>query len=49
LDNIDTTAAWRVDTERQTMDSIPNWLVVDPKEVVIAGEGEPEVEKEDQQ
>lgn len=49
LDNIDTTAAWRVETERLTMDSIPDWLDVDPKEIAIAGEGEPEVEKEDQQ
>lgn len=49
LDNIDTTAAWRVETELLTMDSIPDWLDVDPKEVAIAGEGEPEVEKEDQQ
>eukprot|EP00253_Pinus_taeda_P007356 PITA_07356 len=53
LVNIDTIAAWRVETERPTMDSIADWLDVDPKELVaekvaIAREGEPEVEEEEQ-
>ena len=53
LDNIDTTAAWRVEIERPTMDSILDWLDVDlealvAEEVAIAGEGEPEVEEEEQ-
>lgn len=47
------TAAWRVDTERPAMDSIPDWLDVDlealaPEEVAVAGEEEPEVEEEEQ-
>ena len=52
LDNIDTTAAWRVETERPTMDLILDWLDVDPEalaaeKVVVAREREPEVEEED--
>eukprot|EP00253_Pinus_taeda_P027256 PITA_27256 len=51
LDNIDTTVAWRVETERSTMDSILDWLDVDlealaTKEVAFVGEGEPEVEED---
>eukprot|EP00253_Pinus_taeda_P027557 PITA_27557 len=48
LDNIDTTAAWRVEAERSIMDSIPDWLGVDLEDVAVAGEGEPEVEEEEQ-
>ena len=45
LDNIDTTTAWRVETERSAMESIPDWLDVDPEaltaeEVAVAGEEE---------
>ena len=43
MDNIDTTAAWRVETKRPAMDSISNWLEVDlealeAEEVAAAGE-----------
>eukprot|EP00253_Pinus_taeda_P026084 PITA_26084 len=48
LDNIDTTSSWRVETERPIMDSIPDWLGVDLEDVAVAGEGEPEVEEEEQ-
>jgi hypothetical protein len=41
-------AAWRVETERPIMDSIPDWLGVDLEDVAVAEEGEPEVEEEEQ-
>ena len=52
LDNIDTTAAWRVETERPTMELIPDWLDVNPealvpKEVAVAREEESEEEEEE--
>ena len=42
LDNIDTTAAWRVETETPAMESIPDWLDVDPE--ALAPEEEAVVE-----
>ena len=48
LDNIDTTAAWRVETERPILDTIPDWLGVDLEDVAVAEEGELEVEEEEQ-
>eukprot|EP00253_Pinus_taeda_P033830 PITA_33830 len=47
LDNIDTTAAWRVETERLILDTIPDWLGVDLEDVAVAEEGEPEIEEEE--
>ena len=47
LDNIDTTAAWRVETERPILDTIPDWLGVDLEDVAVAEEGEPEIEEEE--
>eukprot|EP00253_Pinus_taeda_P036730 PITA_36730 len=47
LDNIDTTASWRVKTERPILDSIPDWLGVDLEDVAVAKEGEPEIEEEE--
>eukprot|EP00253_Pinus_taeda_P002491 PITA_02491 len=47
LDNIDTTAAWRVETERPILDTIPNWLGVDLEDVAVAEEGELEIEEEE--
>eukprot|EP00253_Pinus_taeda_P019670 PITA_19670 len=38
----------RVETKRPAMDSIPDWLDVDPEEVAMAREGEPKVEEEEQ-
>jgi len=53
LDNIDTTAAWRVETERPVMESTPDWLDVDPEALVPEEEAdaqqeEPVVEEEEQ-
>lgn len=52
LDHIDTTVARRVETDGPIMDSVPNWLEVDPKalepeQLAVAGEGE--VEEEEQE
>ena len=44
LDRIDTTVAWRVETERPIMESIPYWLHEEAKQAVV---GEREVEEED--
>jgi len=49
LDNIDTTAAWRVETERPILDRIPDWLGVDLEDVAIAEDGEPEIEEEEEE
>ena len=53
LDNIDTTVAWRVETERPVMESTPDWLDVDPEALVPEEEAdaqqeEPVVEEEEQ-
>eukprot|EP00253_Pinus_taeda_P004357 PITA_04357 len=47
LDNIDTTAARRVETERPILDTIPDWLGVDLEDVAVAEEGEPKIEEEE--
>ena len=47
LDNIDTTAAWRVETERPILDTNLDWLGVDLEDVAVAEEGEPEIEEEE--
>eukprot|EP00253_Pinus_taeda_P004477 PITA_04477 len=49
LDNIYTTAAWRVETERPILDTIPDWLGVDLEDVAVAEEGEPEIEEEEEE
>ena len=46
--SLDTIAAWRVETERPIMDSVPDWLVVEREEVAVAREGEVEEEKEEE-
>ena len=49
LDNIDTTAAWRVETESLSWTRSQDWLGVDLEDVAVAEEGEPEIEEEAEQ